>query len=349
MGARVSSPGSRASSLESARGERRRLRLRRAARGSPRLLRRPVRRHADDRRARRRRRSLRPGVSAAPWTAPSTTSIVTGLYAHHHGYLHWDAALDPAIETLFSRVRRARVRGGELRLRPELPLQGSARGERRRDERDARRRVRVAARASRRTVPSLLPQLGDAHALRHPPLRAEGLARCEAGGHRRHPARLGLRARGDARGVPEGRRAAVGGARRLVPRGARGARAPRADRLRVPLRPRRVVGRALRGQGRRQGRLPHARRDALRRDRPGAADPLGARGSRAGTVVLAGALGRSHADAARARRASRRETRRRVAAAARPRRRGGRSPGDRRRHRHGCAHEARACACRRGS
>ena len=39
-------------------------------------------------------------ISAAPWTAPSTTSIVTGLYAHHHGYLHWDAQLDPTIETL---------------------------------------------------------------------------------------------------------------------------------------------------------------------------------------------------------------------------------------------------------
>ena len=40
-------------------------------------------------------------ISAAPWTAPSTTSIVTGLYPHHHGYLHWDAELDPGIETLF--------------------------------------------------------------------------------------------------------------------------------------------------------------------------------------------------------------------------------------------------------
>ncbi len=40
-------------------------------------------------------------VSAAPWTAPSMTSMVTGLYAHHHGYLHWDAELDPAHDTLF--------------------------------------------------------------------------------------------------------------------------------------------------------------------------------------------------------------------------------------------------------
>jgi arylsulfatase A-like enzyme len=40
-------------------------------------------------------------ITAAPWTAPSMTSLVTGLYAHHHGYLHWDATLDPTTETLF--------------------------------------------------------------------------------------------------------------------------------------------------------------------------------------------------------------------------------------------------------
>jgi arylsulfatase A-like enzyme len=40
-------------------------------------------------------------ISAAPWTAPSTTSIVTGIYPHHHGYLHWDATLDPSVETMF--------------------------------------------------------------------------------------------------------------------------------------------------------------------------------------------------------------------------------------------------------
>jgi arylsulfatase A-like enzyme len=41
-------------------------------------------------------------IAAAPWTAPSTTSILTGLYPHHHGYLHWDAVLDPALPTLFT-------------------------------------------------------------------------------------------------------------------------------------------------------------------------------------------------------------------------------------------------------
>lgn len=41
-------------------------------------------------------------VAAAPWTCPSTTSMISGLYPHHHGYLHWDATLDPAIPTLFT-------------------------------------------------------------------------------------------------------------------------------------------------------------------------------------------------------------------------------------------------------
>ena len=41
-------------------------------------------------------------IAAAPWTCPSTTSMITGLYPHHHGYLHWDAALDPALPTLFT-------------------------------------------------------------------------------------------------------------------------------------------------------------------------------------------------------------------------------------------------------
>jgi arylsulfatase A-like enzyme len=45
-------------------------------------------------------------TSAAPWTAPSTTSMVTGLDAHHHGYLHWDVELDPSIDTIFGAFGR---------------------------------------------------------------------------------------------------------------------------------------------------------------------------------------------------------------------------------------------------
>jgi len=41
-------------------------------------------------------------ISAAPWTAPSTASMITGLYPHHHRYLHWDAELDVAQPTLFT-------------------------------------------------------------------------------------------------------------------------------------------------------------------------------------------------------------------------------------------------------
>ena len=52
-------------------------------------------------------------ISSAPWTAPSTTSIVTGMYAHHHGYLHWDAALDPSVETI-SEERRVGKECSEL-------------------------------------------------------------------------------------------------------------------------------------------------------------------------------------------------------------------------------------------
>ncbi len=41
-------------------------------------------------------------ISAAPWTSPSTTSMITGLYPHHHGHLHWDVPVDPGLPTLFT-------------------------------------------------------------------------------------------------------------------------------------------------------------------------------------------------------------------------------------------------------
>lgn len=40
-------------------------------------------------------------VTAAPWTAPSMTSLVTGLYPHRHGVLDWGDELDPSVRTLF--------------------------------------------------------------------------------------------------------------------------------------------------------------------------------------------------------------------------------------------------------
>lgn len=41
-------------------------------------------------------------IVAAPWTCPSTASMITGLYPHQHRCLHWDAKLDPALPTLFT-------------------------------------------------------------------------------------------------------------------------------------------------------------------------------------------------------------------------------------------------------
>lgn len=39
-------------------------------------------------------------ISAAPWTAPSMMSMVTGLYPHRHGYYAWNEP-DPAMRTVF--------------------------------------------------------------------------------------------------------------------------------------------------------------------------------------------------------------------------------------------------------
>ncbi len=39
-------------------------------------------------------------IAAAPWTAPSMMSMVTGLYPHRHGYYAWNEH-DPAVRTVF--------------------------------------------------------------------------------------------------------------------------------------------------------------------------------------------------------------------------------------------------------
>jgi arylsulfatase A-like enzyme len=41
-------------------------------------------------------------ISAAPWTCPSTTSMITGLHTHHHGHFHWDVEVDLSLPTLFT-------------------------------------------------------------------------------------------------------------------------------------------------------------------------------------------------------------------------------------------------------
>jgi len=40
-------------------------------------------------------------VSAAPWTAPSVASIVSGIYAYRHQIFTWDRGFDEAVHTLF--------------------------------------------------------------------------------------------------------------------------------------------------------------------------------------------------------------------------------------------------------
>ena len=49
-------------------------------------------------------------ISAAPWTCPSMTSMVSGRYPHHHGHLHWDADISGIGETLFTRAAAAGYR-----------------------------------------------------------------------------------------------------------------------------------------------------------------------------------------------------------------------------------------------
>ena len=40
-------------------------------------------------------------IAAAPWTAPSLASLVTGLYPYRHGYLGWQDGIDPSLATMF--------------------------------------------------------------------------------------------------------------------------------------------------------------------------------------------------------------------------------------------------------
>jgi arylsulfatase A-like enzyme len=46
-------------------------------------------------------------IAAAPWTAPSMTSMVTGRYPYRHGYLHWDGTLAPGTRTVFDSFAQA--------------------------------------------------------------------------------------------------------------------------------------------------------------------------------------------------------------------------------------------------
>ncbi len=212
-------------------------------------------------------------IAAAPWTAPSTASMVTGLYPHHHRYLHWDAELDPALPTLFTVAAAYGYETGSFVFDESYLFKGFA------DANVAGTSERLDGAvewlSARRDRPFCLwfhswatHMPYDVHHAERKEWRAAKDA-IIAG----HPGRQRGRARGAARGLRPRRRATVGDDLRRVPRGPRRPRPPRADRDRLRQRPRRVVGRALCRQERREGHVPHARRDALRRGRRGAADP----------------------------------------------------------------------------
>ena len=111
--------------------------------------------------------------------------MITGLYPHRHGYLHWDAELDPALPTLFTVAAAFGYETGSFVFDERYLF---------RDFADAN----VAGTSERLdgalewlrergvdAVLPLVPQLGDAHAVRRHPLRAQGVARGEGRHHRR--------------------------------------------------------------------------------------------------------------------------------------------------------------------
>ena len=226
--------------------------------------------HADDRRARRRRRALRPGDQRR-----AVDGALDGLDDHRPL---------PAPPRLPPLGRRARPRA-RRRCSPSLPrtatrraASSSTRATSSATSPDANvagtsetagRRGRVAARASREAVLPLVPQLDDAHALRRAPLgaRRSGARRRRRSSPASSPSDR-PRSRRCARAT--GRRSSASRSSTSPASSTRSTRLGLREQtaLRVRLRPRRVVGRALRRQEAGQGHVPHARRDALRRDRP---------------------------------------------------------------------------------
>ena len=153
-------------------------------------------------------------ISAAPWTAPSMTSMVTGLYAHRHGYLHWDAKLDPTTETLFRALGAHGYDVGTFvfdtnylfKEMPEANVLGTS------ETLDGA----VAWLRQKRDKPFVLFFHNWATHMPYDILHSErkDWLAAKDRGDRWDPGRLRLGARGDARGLPEGGRAPVGGARR---------------------------------------------------------------------------------------------------------------------------------------
>ena len=272
------------------RREPRRLRLGRAPHRPRRLLRRAPGPHAHDRRARR------VAASASTRRSPPRRGRARrrrrwspGLYPHHHGYLHWDATLDPALPTLFTVAAANGYTTGSFVFDENYLFKGFA---------DAN----VAGTSE--TLDGVVEWL-RAHRLgavscsgstagRRTCRTTSSTPSARSGSPRRTRS-----SRASSRATPRRSRSCARGTRasverssetlpRRLPRGARLARAARGDGARVHVRPRRVVGRAVRRQGGGEGHLPHARRDAVRRDRRGAADRLGPRTHPARRRALAG-------------------------------------------------------------
>ena len=119
-------------------------------------------------------------IAAAPWTRPSTASMITGLYPHRHGYLHWDAELDPAFPTLFTVAAAYGYETGSFVFDESYLFKGFADANVAGTSERLDGAVEWLAGAARPAVLPVVPQLGDAHALRR-----RSTATAASGGPRR--------------------------------------------------------------------------------------------------------------------------------------------------------------------
>ena len=193
--------------------------------------------------------------------------MITGLYPHHHGFLHWDATLDPAIPTLFSVAAANGYATGSFVFDEDYLFKSFA------DANVAGTSETldgaVAWLREHRDRPFVLWFHSWATHLPYDVDHAEHKEWKAAKDEivARHPVRQRLaRSRRSASRTPTAveRSSEHFLAGFLGELDALGLRDDTA--LAVRRRPRRVVGRAVRRQARRQGHVPHARRDALRGD-----------------------------------------------------------------------------------
>ena len=158
-------------------------------------------------------------ISAAPWTCPSTTSMITGLYP-----------ASPRLPALGRRARsrpadavhgrgRVRLRDGQLRLRRELPLPRLRGRERRGHERDGSTASSSGC-ATRGSEPFCLWFHSWTTHMPYDVLHSERKEwrAAKEDDHHGHPVRRPCRARRAARELPRGGRARVRDVLRRLPR-----------------------------------------------------------------------------------------------------------------------------------